>query len=224
MKKEEPKIIEPKQEITEAPVVHVEQHLEEKTGWMPKKTFLLIALLVFITACLLALALIPSFRTPAIKTKPLANIDYAQTQLSFSPPTVATPSGFKTNVLISTGKNKVTVIQLEIAYDPKILGNVNITPGTFFTAPTILLKKVDAANGRLTYVLGIGLGQTPATGKGMVATVNFSTLPGLTTVKTPINFLPKTAVNAVGYVQSVLLKSTGVLFSIAPTPTPTITK
>jgi hypothetical protein len=70
---------------------------------------------------------------------------------------------------------------------------------------------------------GIGLGGTPVIGKGTVATINFSTLPGLKTIKTPINFEPKTAVTAVGYAQSVLLKSTGVLFSISPTPTPAST-
>ena len=216
MENEEIKTVEPQEEITQVPV-------EKKSGWMPKKTFFLITLLVLITACLLALALIPSFKGPA-KSKPVANIDYAQTQLSFSAPITATPSGYKTDVLISTGKNKVTAAQLEVAYDPKILTNVDIKVGTFFTTPTILLKKVDAVNGRLVYVLGIGLGGTPATGKGTVATINFSTVLGTASAQTPINFEPKTAVTAVGYAQSVLLKSTGVLFSISPTPTPTIAK
>jgi Cohesin domain len=215
----ETKTAELREEITQAPITHVEEQVKEKTAWMPKKTFLLIALLVLITACLLALALIPSFKGPAIKVKPVANINYAQTQLSFSAPIIATASGYKTDVLISTGKNKVTVAQLEIAYDPKILTNVDIKAGSFFTDPTILLKKVDVVNGRITYVIGISLGGTPTVGKGTVATISFSTLPGQTTARTPINFLPKTAVNAAGYVQSVLLKSTGVLFSISPTPT-----
>jgi hypothetical protein len=210
---------EPKEVTSEAPITHVEELVKEKTAWMPKKTFLLIALLVLITACLLALALIPNFKTVKPTIKPVANIDYAQTQLSFSAPISDTASGYKTDVLISTGKNKVTVAQLEIAYDPKILTNVDIKAGSFFTDPTILLKKVDAVNGRITYVIGISLGGTPTVGKGTVATISFSTLQGLTTVKTPINFLQKTAVNATGYAQSVLLKSTGVLFSISPTPT-----
>jgi hypothetical protein len=220
----EEKVAEPKIEV---PIVHVEEQVKEKTSWMPKKTFLLITLLVLITICLLALALLPNFKSaPVTKPKPVANIDYAQTQLSFSAPVIATPSGYKTDVLISTGKNKVTVAQLEIAYDPKLLVNVDIKPGTFFTNPATLLKKIDTVNGRVTYVLGIGLGGTPATGKGTIATVTFAPLAGLTTVRTPINFAPKTAVNAVGYVQSVLLRSTGVLFSIAPsiTPTPTVKK
>jgi hypothetical protein len=220
----ETKTVEPQEEITQVPIVHVEEQVKEKTGWMPKKTFFLITLLVLITACLLALALIPSFKGPVTKSKPVANIDYAQTQLSFSAPITATPSGYKTDVLISTGKNKVTATQLEVAYDPKILTNVDIKVGTFFTTPTILLKKVDAVNGRIVYVLGIGLGGTPATGKGTVATINFSTVLGTASAQTPINFSPKTAVTAVGYIQSVLLKSTGVLFSISPTPTPTVNK
>jgi len=197
--------------------------VEKKAGWMPKRTFFLIVLLVIVTICLLVLALLPSFKGWGTKTKPVANIDYVQTLLSFSPPTAATSSGYTTNVLISTGKDKVTVTQLEIAYDPKVLTNVDITPGTFFPTPTILLKKVDAVNGRITYVLGIGLGQTPVTGKGTIATLNFSTAAGTDSAKTPINFEPKTAVYAIYYAQSVLLKSTGLLFSITPTPTPTPT-
>jgi hypothetical protein len=212
----------PVTEKIEAPIVPP-AHAEIKHGLMPKKTFLLIVLLVVITVCLLVLALIPTFNVPT-KTKPVANLDYAQTSLSFSNPVVATPSGYSTNVLISTGKNKVTVAQLEITYDPKVLTNVDIAPGTFFPTPTVLLKKVDAVNGRISYVLGIGLGSTPVTGKGTVATLNFSTVGGTDSAKTPINFEPKTTVNAVNYAQSVLLKSTGVLFSITPTPAPTIKK
>jgi hypothetical protein len=216
MKKvEKTKTIEQKTEITTAPVAPV----EEKVGGMPKRTFILILLLVLITVGLLAIALLPGVKSPLVAT-PAPALNYVQTQLSFSAPITATPSGYKTDVLISTGKNKVTATQLEVAYDPKILTNVNIKPGAFFTNPTILLKKVDAVNGRLTYVLGIGLGGTPATGKGTVATITFSTVASATATQTSINFEPKTAATAVGYAQSVLKQTTGVLFSFGPTPTP----
>ena len=206
--------------MEEVPVTNV----ETGKGFMPRKTFILISLLVLITACLLGLALIPNLKTVKPTIKHVVNIDYAQTQLSLSIPTALLSAGYKTDVLISTGKNKVTVVQLELNYDPKMLANVDIRPGTFFTTPTILLKKIDAVNGRIVYILGISLGDTPVIGNGTVATITFSPILGQTTVKTPINFEPKTAVNAVGYVQSVLLKSTGVLFSIAPAPSPTLTK
>jgi hypothetical protein len=213
------KVIEPKAEAVEAPVPQA----ETKTGWMPKRTFLLIVLLVVITVSLLALALLPSFKNILVTTtsKPAAVLSYAQTELSFSTPTTATPSGYKTDVLISTGENKVTAVQLEIKYDPKVLTNVDVKAGTFFATPIILLKKIDTVSGRITYVLGISLGNKAAVGIGTVATITFAPLSNQTTVKTPINFEPKTAVTAVGYAQSVLLKSTGVLFSISPTPTVT---
>jgi ABC-type oligopeptide transport system substrate-binding subunit len=196
-------------------------HAETDKGFMPRKTFILISLLVLITACLLVLALIPNFKnsTTPTKPKPIANIDYAQTKLSLSNPTALSTTNYETNVLISTGKNKVTVAQLEFVYDPKILGNVNIKPGAFFTNSVVLLKKIDQINGRITYVLGINPGDTPSTGDGTVATISFSNIASQAAVSTPINFLPKTAVNAVGYAQSVLLKATGVLFSVSPTPT-----
>lgn len=212
VKTTEEKVIEPKTETVETPVVPV-AHVETKSGWMPKRTFLLIALLVIVTACLLALALLQNVK-PQPVAKPTATLNYAQTNLSLSTPVAATPSGYTTNVQIST-KNKVTATQLEIAYDPKVLTNVDVKPGTFFTTPTILLKKVDLINGRITYVLGIGLGQTAVTGNGTVATVSFTRLATTAATKSPINFEPKTAVTAVGYAQSVLKQTTGVLFSPA---------
>jgi hypothetical protein len=191
------------------------------TAWMPRKTLILIIGLAIVTALLLILALAPSLRFPAkTTTKPAVIANYAYTELSFSKPVALQTSGYKTDVLISTGKNKVTAVQLEITYDPKILTNVDIKPGAFFTNPTILLKKIDPIKGEITDVLGIGLGQKAVSGNGTVATITFSTLPGQITIKTPINFSPKTAVNAMGYVQSVLVKSSGVLFSLTPTPTP----
>ncbi len=207
------------QPVVPAPAPQQPTPTQPKIDWMPKRTFLLIALLVVITVCLLALALIQNIKSPTV-TKPSATLSYAQTNLSLSEPIVATPSGYKTDVQIST-KNKVTAVQLEINYDPKVLTNVDVKASSFFTAPTILLKKIDAVNGRITYALGIGLGDTAVTGKGTVATLTFSTVTGTDSAKTPINFEPKTAVTAVGYAQSVLLKSTGVLFSLTPTPTAT---
>ena len=197
-------------------------HAETKTGWMPRKTFFLILLLTLVTIVLLAIALLPNLKSPLV-TKPTTTtpaLAYAKTNLSLSTPLTATPSGYKTDVQISTGKNEATAVQLEIVYDPKILTNVDIQPGSFFTDPTILLKQIDSVKGKITYVLGIGLGQKAVTGNGTVATITFSQISGQTKIKTPINFGAKTVVTAVGYPQSVLLKSTGVLFSIAPTPTP----
>lgn len=217
MKKEEEKITEEKEPIVSTEEAAPVAHAEIKAGLMPKRTFLLIVLLVIITTCLLGLALIQNIRIPnqTTKSKPLPPLTYAQSDLSFSMPTTM-PTGYVTDVQISTGKNKVTVVQLEISYDPKVLTNVDIKPGTFFTTPTMLLKQIDAANGRIVYVLGIGMGDEAVSGKGTIATITFSTIPGITASQTLLDFAPKTAVNAVGYAQSVLSKTTGLLIPLAP--------
>jgi flagellar basal body-associated protein FliL len=212
MKNEEIKTVEPKEEITQVPV-------EKKSGWMPKKTFILILLLVLITLGLLAIALLPIIKSPTVTKPTPATLAYAQTTLSFSPPVNAALNSYSTDVLISTGDNKTTAVQLEISYDPKILTNVNVLPGAFFTSPVVLLKKIDTVNGRISYALGINPSQKPTGGSGTVATISFSTVSGITATQAPINFELKTAATAVGYAQSVLKQSTGVLFSISPTPT-----
>jgi len=218
MENEEQKITEQKPTTTPVtPIVPV----EEKASWMPRKTFILISLLVLVTIGLLAIALIPSVKSPInIVPKPTpATLSYAQTKLSLSTPVKLTLNNYSSDVLISTGNNKTTAVQLELTYDPKVLTNVDIKSGVFFTAPVVLLKKIDTVNGRISYALGINPSQKPTSGSGIVATISFSTVSGTTAMQTPINFSPKTAATAVGYAQSVLKQSTGVLFSLSPTPT-----
>src|ERR1035437_5446164 len=92
MEKEEKIITEEKTEKVEAvPVAHV----ETKAGWMPKRTFLLIVLLVIITACLLGLALIQNVKSPSpvAKLNQHLPLTYATSELSFSTPVVLTTSG-----------------------------------------------------------------------------------------------------------------------------------
>ncbi|MGA2911845.1 MAG: cohesin domain-containing protein [Candidatus Levyibacteriota bacterium] len=203
----------------EAPVVSPAP-AEQKPGWMPKKTLILILLLVIVTVGLLVIALIPNLKSPiVIRPTPAPEMPaYLQTELSFSTPVNTTLNSYSTNVLISTGNNKITAVQLEIAYDPKVLTNVDIAPGTFLTMPVVLLKKIDTVNGRLSYALGMSPSQKPTGGNGTVATLTFSTIPGTTATQTPLNFEPKTAATAVGYAPSVLKQATGVIVTFSPTP------
>jgi hypothetical protein len=211
MEKQDKKIVEERQEKveTEAPPV-------APTAWMPRKTLVLIVFLAIVTTGLLILALIPVKTTP----KSTVIITDAQTDLSFSAPIISSGSARWSNVEIATGKNKVTAVQLELTFDPKALTNVDIAPGTFFTNPAILLKKIDRVNGRITYAFGIGLGQKAVTGQGTLAVVTFIPVAGKTD-STSINFLPKTEVAAQGQNMSVLKKSSGTTISlISPTQTP----
>jgi hypothetical protein len=189
--------------------------------FMPRKTLILIIVLSIATVGLLILALIPNLKTP-VKTTPksTAIIHDAQTDLSFSAPIISSSSALQSNVEIATGRNKVTAVQLELTFNPKALTNVEIAPGTFFTNPVIILKKIDTENGRITYALGVGLGQKAVTGRGTLAVLTFIPVAGKTE-PTSINFLPKTEVAAQGQIMSVLRKSSGAIINlISPTPTP----
>ncbi|HUD09268.1 MAG TPA: cohesin domain-containing protein [Patescibacteria group bacterium] len=210
-----------KNPVPEVPVTSP-MPVEKKSGWMPRKTLILIIVLVIITIGLLAIALLPNIKSPiSVRLTPAPSTpSYAQTELSFSAPVSTTLNNYSTDVLISTGDNKTTAVQLEISYDPKILTNVSITPGTFLTNPVVLLKKIDAVNGTISYALGINPSQKPTNGSGTVATVTFSAVATAAATQTPINFEPKTEATAVGYSQSVLGQSTGVLFTLPAIPTP----
>jgi hypothetical protein len=92
------------------------------------------------------------------------------------------------------------------------LTNVDITPGTFFANPTILLKKIDAVKGIINYTLFANHTQKSASGNGVIATLSFSVIPGKTS-STKINFLSTTEAVALGQFESVLKKTSGTSFT-----------
>ena len=181
---------------------------------MSKRTLFLIFALFVITFVLLIITLYnPSNPKPApIVTAPKESIE--QTILSFGQP-VATSSSSVTSltyslpITITTGKNKVTAVQLEMQYDPKILTNVVVTPGVFFKNPVILLNQIDAKTGRITYAFGVGLQDQGVAGRGVIATLNFESRIG-TPQQTTILFLPKTLVTAENISESVLKQTNNI--------------
>lgn len=200
----------------------------QATKGMPRQTIAFVTFLIIVTIVLLGLAVYtqkPGAPTPTVE-KPTSP-SYAHTSLRLTPPvnTPALPNSYTSNVTIATEGDKITAAQLELSYDPKVLTNVQIKPGTFIKNPVVLLKKVDQTNGRISLAIGIPLGGTPPTGKGTVATITFDEVK-TATGSTILDFLPKTAVTAEGIAQSVLKSSTGSLFFVnqneSPTPAATI--
>jgi hypothetical protein len=185
----------------------------EKPPFMPHKTLILIGILALITIILLGIALLGFSNT----NKPAQQIKVLQTTLSVLEP-VASSSAYTANVTLTTERKKATAVQIELTYDPKVLTNVDIKPGSFFPNPTILSKKIDTVKGRISYVLGIGLGQKSVNGNGTVAVLSFTPLlkSGITTIA----FLPTSKVTVVGEIPSVLTAAHGIKFSFGPTPTP----
>lgn len=189
---------------------------------MSKRTLFLIFALFLITLVLIMVAIYQ----PAPKTSPIAiptKEPVAQTTLSFGNPLIATSSSATTlnyslPVNISTGKNKVTAVQLELQYDPSVLTNVAIVPGPFFASPSALLNQIDTKTGRISYAFGVGLTDPGVTGKGVAANLTFSVKTTATPIKTAIIFLPKTIVTAEGVTESVLQPATNGIFTVGEKP------
>jgi len=172
---------------------------------MSKRTLFLIFALFLITVVLLVMAL---YQPQASKTQvPLPIKEpVAQTSLMFGTPVIATSSSTTTlkyslPIVITTGSNKVTAVELQ--YDPLVLTNVAVTPGPFFPKPIALWNQIDPKTGRISYAFGIGPADQGVSGTNTVATLTFSVKAG-TSEKTAIIFLPKTQVQAQGVSQSVL--------------------
>lgn len=191
-------------------------------GGFPMKTLLLIIVLALITTGLVTLALLP--KKPAPEPTPVTQItpNPAQTILTISstPIPQATPSSYTTDVVINTGQNKVTSVQLELSFDPNILTKVDITPGAFFINPSVELKNIDMENGRITYAISPGDG-TGALGQGILAKISFTAAKNSTL--TTIDFLPKTKVTAEDVLESVLKSSIGASFILGTVPTLIVT-
>jgi hypothetical protein len=190
---------------------------------MPKKTLALITGLVLVTVILFVVALragqqqnAPSTPEPTQSAQAPEPSTPAHTVLSVGPNplTVAPGQQGRAEVMIDTSDNDVTAVQLELGYDPNILTNVKVTPGTLITNPAILIDKNDPAAGRYTYAFGITPNGTPVKGTGVVATVTFTVRANAVGKDTQLGLLPTTLVTARGVANSVLKSGTGTVITV----------
>jgi hypothetical protein len=180
---------------------------------MSKKTLALIVSLVLLTVALLAVALStkqPTTTPDGVGEPTVTPTPPAHTVLNLTPATLTAVAGTnQVQVQIDTDDNQVTAVQLEIAYDPKVLSNVRVTQGTFFQNPVVLLNANDTTTGRISYAIGIAPAQEAMNGTGTVATISFAPNPTATVTETQLELLPKSLVTARGITASVLKTSTG---------------
>lgn len=192
--------------------------LPPKKGGFPIKTLLLIVVLALITVGLVALAISPKAPQQITQQGPQITPNPLQTVLTISsvPTPLATASSYTTDVVINSGQNNVTAVQLELIYDPSVLTNVDIVPGTFFVNSKVVLKTIDKDAGRITFVLSSSDNQG-ILGQGLLAKISFKSLKK--NVSTTIDFLPKTQVTAENEPKSVLKTTVGALFNLGVVPT-----
>lgn len=183
------------------------------------KTLLLVVGLVILTIVLLALSLTArnSGSLPIIGNNDGSNETIAFTSLSISEDVrVAEAGGYETDVIINSGENQITGIQLELTYDPRVLTDVDINPGSYFTNPTVLQKEIDETNGTIKYLLGTTAGSEPVTGEGPVAVISFNKTGD---EETSIEFSTNTLVTDGRYAESVLSETTSGLIGTLPAST-----
>lgn len=161
---------------------------------MSKRTLILIVALLGVTALLLFIALSSKLSIPGTQqSQKSVTPSYAKSSLTIDQPTRGANGTYNANVMIDTGGNKVTAVQLELAYDTAHLTNVSIQQGNFFQNPTQVLKKISEANGTVSYALS-GASQG-VSGTGIVATLTFNET-GNAGDSSFIKFTPKTVVNS----------------------------
>jgi hypothetical protein len=56
-------------------------------------------------------------------------------------------------VAIDTGANTVSVVELHLTYDPKLLKSVTVAPGNFYSNPMVVEKTIDPIRGTITIVI-----------------------------------------------------------------------
>lgn len=198
---------------------------------MSKSTIALIIFLSIITAILLVIAFTTQ-STPKPAAAPTATPTItpfpAHTQLWFIPSSPSSPSGapiispaplqkggtYAADVHVNTDVNTISGVQMEVAYDPKVITNVKVTPGTFFTNPNVIINRINTTDGRISYAIALQPGGTPQQGQGVVAIVHYTVLPTATATTTTLSFLPKSFVSVEGTSDTALQTSSDITFKI----------
>lgn len=194
----------------------MEENIEKLKKSSLNKTWLLVSGLVILTVVLLVISLTSKNFSQLPKNFETAKTDIAHTSLSISeePRTSSISGTYETDVIINSDKDKISGVQLELVFDPKILTKVDIKPGSFIKNPVVIIKKVDVANGRISYALANKPGENPVKGMGTIAVISFSKVE---IADTNISFLPHTEVASPGITLSVLKKTSSAVIGALPT-------
>ncbi len=192
---------------------------------MSKRTLILIGVLAIVTAILIYIAVSPK-KTPPPPAQTMVTptpVSIATAHLTMNPLSVnATPSATSVDVVLESGASKITAVQLEISYDPKLLTNVDITPISTATSllpgSVVLLKTIDTTKGLISLAIAVPPTAKAISGTGPVATIKFRSNSSIQAT-TSLAFLPKTLVTAEGVSASVLKDSIGATVFIQPATT-----
>ncbi len=165
---------------------------------MSKASFILLALFLLAIGAFLYMYTSPHTASflPAFSNRAETPLPISESVLSFSPNPVSAKAGqnISLDVNLNFQNDLPTVMQLEIGYDPTILTLVAVTPGTFFTDPTILLNTNNPRTGRISYALKCLSNSSDCINQKAKTAAKFDFIINPYTYKsaTSVTFLPKT--------------------------------
>ena len=168
---------------------------------MSKGIIVLIILLLFVSVVLATLTYLyrqkaPQVSAPQEQSQISAPPSTSECALVLSPESLTVTPGIQSQLDVTIGSDGdyPTEVQVELSYDPVLLSNVRVVPGSFIDNPTILFNNVDQSTGRISYAMATPPNQQPQRREGTIASIFFTTQFTLQSIQTTIGFLPKTAV------------------------------
>jgi hypothetical protein len=124
-------------------------------------------------------------KQPPSSSPVLSESSQKDTTLHLSPnPLILTKDTGKIDIVLHTGSNEVSFVQIKLFYDPTRLSEVNIIQGPFMQKASVLSTYIDTQKGTITYMLTLAKKEKPVQGKGIIATIMFNSLlkPKQTTI------------------------------------------
>lgn len=112
------------------------------------------------------------------------------------------------DVLVDSKGEKITVSEIQLSFDPKVIHIEDISPGTFFKEPVVLQKEIQNGGGKAVFVIG---GKEGVLGSGKIAQMKIT---GVGKGSSALIFTGMTKVAAVDKVDNVLGKARGILVKV----------
>ncbi|MCX6791768.1 MAG: cohesin domain-containing protein [Candidatus Gottesmanbacteria bacterium] len=168
---------------------------------LTKKLGLLFAKLILFLAVIGAIVYIVYRFSPNVgqPMAPSATKKHAMTTLSVDAGNArVSGNSLEIPITIDTGGNTVSVVELHLGFDSKLLTGVSIQPGNFFSNPMIIEKTIDTTRGTIVIALA---SLKPRQGVGSLVTI--TAIPEQKTSVT-IHIDSKTKIAAIGELGSVL--------------------
>lgn len=148
-------------------------------------------------------------REPDTEEVTSGQVQLRQTTLTIDASQVSASGGdtrtYSVPIVIDTGSNTVSAVDLFFDIDPASVISAEVTPGAFFAEPTVLRSTIDTEQGHVVFTVG---SLTPVQGVGTVALFSW-TVPGDQHGSLGITFTDKTQVAAIGETGTVLKSAQG---------------